>query len=126
MKELIKEIIERDNLDSPSRHATLNNKRMYLYTFMRKQGMSHQNIAKEFNRTHATVIHGLNRYKDLIRSNDAMIKVDTEEYEQIFGNIPVPKPVYNLVKDVRKATTIYDLDIIKRRLENNMYDTNLN
>lgn len=125
MTELIKEIIERDNLDSPNRHATLNNKRIYLYTFMRKQGMSYHNIAKEFNRTHATVIHGLNRYKDLIKSNDAMIKIDTEEYEQIFGNIPVPKPVYNLVKDVRKATTIHDLDIIKRRLKNNMYDTDL-
>ena len=98
---------------------------MYLYTFMRKQGMSYHNIAKEFNRTHATVIHGLNRYKDLIKSNDAMIKIDTEEYEQIFGNIPVPKPVYNLVNDVRKATTIHDLDIIKRRLKNNMYDTDL-
>jgi hypothetical protein len=125
MTELIKEIIERDNLDSPNRHATLNNKRIYLYTFMRKQGMSYHNIAKEFNRTHATVIHGLNRYKDLIKSNDAMIKIDTEEYEQIFGSIPVPKPVYNLVKDVRKATTIHDLDIIKRRLKNNMYDTDL-
>lgn len=125
MTELIKEIIQRDRLDSPERHATLNNKRMYLYTFMRKQGMSYHNIAKEFNRTHATVINGLNRYQDLIKSNDAMIKVDTEEYEQIFSSIPIPKPVYNLVNDVRKATTIYDLDIIKRRLKNNMYDTDL-
>jgi transposase len=125
MTELIKEIIQRDRLDSPERHATLNNKRMYLYTFMRKQGMSYHNIAKEFNRTHATVINGLNRYKDLIKSNDAMIKVDTEEYEQIFSSIPTPKPVYSLVNDVRKATTIYDLDIIKRRLKNNMYDTDL-
>lgn len=125
MTELIKEIIQRDRLDSPERHATLNNKRMYLYTFMRKQGMSYHNIAKEFNRTHATVINGLNRYKDLMKSNDAMIKVDTEEYEQIFGSIPVPKTVYNLVNDVRKATTIHDLDIIKRRLKNNMYDTDL-
>jgi|13_taG_2_1085334.scaffolds.fasta_scaffold00420_5 IS30 family transposase len=125
MTELIKEIIQRDKLDSPERHATLNNKRMYLYTFMRKQGMSYHNIAKEFNRTHATVINGLNRYKDLIKSNDAMIKVDTEEYEQIFASIPAPKPVYNLAKDVRKATTIHDLDIIKRRLKNNMYDIDL-
>jgi len=33
--------------------------------------------------------------------------------------------VYNLAKDVRKATTIHDLDIIKRRLKNNMYDIDL-
>jgi hypothetical protein len=51
-----------------------------------------------------------------------MLKVDTEEYEQIFGEIPVPKERYNLEKDVRKATTIADLNIIKRRLNNNLYD----
>jgi hypothetical protein len=51
-----------------------------------------------------------------------MLKVDTEEYEQIFGEIPVPKKTYNLEKDVRKATTINDLDIIKRRLDNNLYE----
>ena len=55
-----------------------------------------------------------------------MVRVDTEEYEILLGNIPAPNPVYNLVNDIRKATTIYDLDIIKIRLKKNMYDIELN
>jgi len=126
MNILIKEIIERDNLCSRDRYAVLTNKRMYLYTLMRKQGMSYYNIAKEFNRTHATVINGINRYRDLISSNDAQIKVDTEEYDEILRDIGMPKTVYDLVKDIGKAITIYDLDVIKIRLKKNMYDVDLN
>jgi len=122
MKDLIKQLIKKDGLDTTSRHAPLINRRRYMYTIMRKHGMNFEKIGSFFNRDHATVMHGIKRYKDLTKSNDAMLKVDTEEYEQIFGKIPVPKKTYNLEKDVRKATTIADLDIIKRRLNNNLYD----
>jgi IS30 family transposase len=125
IKQKIKEVIKKDSLDLPKRYSNLNNKRMYLYNFMRKQGMSYKDIAKEFNRTHATIINGINRYKDLTRFNDSSLKVDTECYEEMFSNTPEPKQIYNLVKDIFKAATIYDLDIIKRRLENNMYDIGL-
>ena len=122
MEDLIKEVIEKDGLASRERFSPLINKRMYMYTIMRKHGMSLQKIGSFFNRDHCTIIHGIKRYKDLTKSKDAMLKVDTEEYEQIFGKIPVPKERYNLEKDVRKATTITDLDIIKRRLDNGMYE----
>ena len=121
MRDLIKKLINKDGLDTKSRHAPLIHRRMYLYNVMRRHGWIYEDIGKFFNRDHASVIHGIKRYKDLIKSNDAMLKVDTEEYEQIFGEIPVPKKTYNLEKDVRKATTINDLDIIKRRLNNNLY-----
>lgn len=122
MEDLIKQVIEKDGLDSKERFSPLINKRMYMYTIMRKHGMNFQKIGSFFNRNHATIIHGIKRYKDLTKSKDVMLKVDTEEYEQIFGEIPVPKERYNLEKDVRKATTIADLNIIKRRLNNNMYE----
>ena len=122
MEDLIKEVIEKDGLASRERFSPLINKRMYMYTIMRKHGMSLQKIGSFFNRDHCTIIHGIKRYKDLTKSKDAMLKVDTEEYEQIFSEIPVPKERYNLEKDVRKATTITDLDIIKRRLDNGMYE----
>ena len=122
MEDLIKEVIEKDGLASKERFSPLINKRMYMYTIMRKHGMSLQKIGSFFNRDHCTIIHGIKRYKDLTKSKDAMLKVDTEEYEQIFSEIPVPKERYNLEKDVRKATTITDLDIIKRRLDNGMYE----
>ncbi len=122
MEDLIKQVIQKDGLDSKERYSPLINKRMYMYTIMRKHGMNFQKIGSFFNRNHATIIHGIKRYKDLTKSKDVMLKVDTEEYEQIFGEIPVPKERYNLEKDVRKATTIADLNIIKRRLNNNMYE----
>jgi len=121
MEDLIKQVIEKDGLNTKDRHVQYVNRRIFLYTIMRKHGMSFQKIGSFFNRNHATIIYGIKRYKDLTKSNDAMLKVDTEEYEQIFGEIPVPKKTYNLEKDVRKATTINDLDIIKRRLNNNLY-----
>tara|TARA_R110002124_G_scaffold101773_1_gene249573 strand:- start:57 stop:428 length:372 start_codon:yes stop_codon:yes gene_type:complete len=122
MEDLIKQVIEKDGLNSRERYSPLIHRRMYMYTIMRKHGMNFQKIGSFFNRNHATIIHGIQRYKDLTKSNDAMLKVDTEEYEQIFGKIPVPKKTYNLEKDVRKATTMADLDIIKRRLNNNLYE----
>jgi len=122
MEDLIKQVIEKDGLNSKERYSPLIHRRMYMYAIMRKHGMPFQKIGSFFNRNHATIIHGIKRYKDLTKSNDAMLKVDTEEYEQIFGEIPVPKKTYNLEKDVRKATTINDLDIIKRRLNNNLYE----
>ena len=121
MEDLIKQVIQKDGLDSKERFSPLINKRMYMYTIMRKHGMNFQKIGSFFNRNHATIIHGIKRYKDLTKSKDVMLKVDTEEYEQIFGEIHVPKKTYNLEKDVRKATTIGDLNIIKRRLNNNLY-----
>ena len=119
MEDLIKQVIEKDGLNSKERYSPLIHRRMYMYSIMRKHGMPFQKICQFFNRNHATIIHGIKRYKDLTKSNDAMLKVDTEEYEQVFGKIPVPKKTYNLEKDVRKATTIQDLNIIKRIIDNN-------
>ena len=122
MEDLIKQVIEKDGLASKERFSPLINKRMYMFTIMRKHGMNFEKIGSFFNRNHATIIHGIKRYKDLTKYEDEMLKIDTEEYEQVFGKIPVPKKTYNLEKDVRKATTIQDLDIIKRRIDNNLYE----
>lgn len=122
MEDLIKQVIKKDGLATKHRHVQLVNKRIYLYTIMRKHGMPYQKIGSFFNRNHATIIHGIKRYKDLTKYEDEMLKIDTEEYEQVFGKIPVPKKTYNLEKDVKKATTIGDLNIIKRRIDNNLYE----
>lgn len=122
MEDLIKQVIKKDGLDGKERFDYLNNKRMYLYYIMRRHGMKLQKIASFFNRDHATIIHGIKRYKFLRKNKNEMLKIDTEEYEQVFGKIPVPKKTYNLEKDVRKATTIGDLNIIKRRIDNNLYE----
>ena len=49
---------------------------------------------------------------------DRLLLLDIADYT---GKIKLKKKTYNLRKDILKATTITDLEIIKRRTENNLY-----
>lgn len=119
--DLIKQLIEKDELNSKSRHAPIIHRRMYLYNVMRRQGMMYERIGKYFNRNHATVIHGLNRYEYLMDVEDPVLLIDIEHYQKLFKEIDGSKKKHNLEEDVRNATTLGGLNIIKRRLENNLY-----
>ena len=122
MEELIKSIIKKDGLAKKCRAAHLVNKRIYLFNFLRNNGYSFKQIGNLFNLGHATVIHGIKRYNALNATNDAMLQVDTEHYVDKLKDVKAAVINYNLEKDVRKATTVRDLDIIKRRLTNNLYE----
>lgn len=122
MENLIKEVIEKDGLKKRNREQHIVHRRIFLFNLLRENGYTFYKIAKLFNLHHATVIHGIKRYKDLSNLNDVKLKVDTESYLNAFKNIEAAVVKYNLEKDVRIATTIQDLDIIKRRLENGMYN----
>ena len=120
MIELIKEIIQRDNLASKSRNAPLRNKRMYLYNIMRDRGMIYEQIGDYFNRDHSTVVHAVKVYNNLIEAGDMTLIKDIEEYENIFN----PKSSIDyarLVEDIKNASTLGGFNIIKRKLENNLY-----
>ena len=122
MEDLIKSIIKKDGLAKKCRLPHMVNKRIFLFNFLRNKGYGFKEIGDLFNLGHATVIHGIKRYNALSETNDAMLRVDTERYADLLKDVKSAVKKYNLKKDVRKATTIYDLDIIKRRLENNMYN----
>ena len=122
MEDLIKSIIKKDGLSKKCRAAHLVNKRIYLFNFLRNNGYSFKQIGNLFNLGHATVIHGIKRYNALSATNDAMLQVDTEHYVDKLKDVKAAVINYNLEKDVRKATTVRDLDIIKRRLTNNLYE----
>lgn len=122
MVDLIKEVIEKDGLKKRNREQHIVHRRIFLFNLLRENGYTYEYIARLFNMNHATVLHGIKRYKDLLSLNDVRLQVDTERYAQKFEDIEEAVIKYNLEKDVRKATTITDLDIIKRRLNNNMYE----
>jgi len=122
MVDLIKEVIEKDGLKKRNREQHIVHRRIFLFNLLRENGYTYEYIARLFNMNHATVLHGIKRYKDLLSLNDVRLQVDTERYAQKFEDIEEAVIKYNLEKDVRKATTITDLDIIKRRLNNNLYD----
>jgi hypothetical protein len=122
MVDLIKEVIEKDGLKKRNREQHIVHRRIFLFNLLRENGYTYEYIARLFNMNHATVLHGIKRYKDLLSLNDVRLQVDTERYAQKFEDIEEAVIKYNLEKDVRKATTITDLDIIKRRLDNGMYE----
>ena len=122
MEDLIKSIIKKDGLAKKCRTVDVVNKRIYLFNFLRNNGYTFNVIGNLFNLDHTTVIHGIKRYKELSSTNDAMLQVDTERYVNLLKDVKAAVINYNLEKDVRKATTVRDLDIIKRRLTNNLYE----
>ena len=122
MVDLIKEVIKKDGLKKRNREQHIVHRRIFLFNLLRENGYTYAYIARLFNMNHATVLHGIKRYKDLLSLNDVRLQVDTERYAQKFEDIEEAVIKYNLDKDVRKATTITDLDIIKRRLDNGMYE----
>ena len=122
MEELIKSIIKKDGLAKKCRFPHMVNKRIFLFNFLRNNGYGFKEIGNLFNLGHATVIHGIKRYNALNATNDAMLQVDTEHYVDKLKDVKAAVIKYNLEKDVRKATTVRDLDIIKRRLTNNLYE----
>ena len=121
MEDLIKEVIEKDGLKKRNREQHIVHRRIFLFNLLRENGYTYEYIARLFNMNHATVLHGIKRYKDLLSLNDVRLQVDTERYAQKFQDVEEAVIKHNLEKDVRKATTITDLDIIKRRLDNGMY-----
>ena len=122
MEDLIKSIIKKDGLDKACRKQILIHKRMYIFNFMRENGYKLKAIGNFFNLHHATVIHSLKKYNTLLIQNDYNLLIDIEDYENIFGHIPIPHKTRNLKSDIMLAHTIHDLYAIKRRLDNNLYE----
>jgi len=121
MEDLIKNVkyfIEKHELKKKCRQPRYVHRRIYFFYILREAGATYQEIGDLFDLNHATVIHGIKRYKELRDTNDRLLHLDLVEYT---GKIKLKKRTYNLRKDILKATTVTDLEIIKRRTENNLY-----
>jgi hypothetical protein len=121
--EKVKELIQRDNLDSKDRHRDLIYKRSYLYSILRDEGWHLSKIGRLFNRNHATVINALNLHDNYFGKDkiyDRMIK----EYLTIFGkeitDIDYDKPT--IYQDIINCHNTTALGIIKQRIKDGYYD----
>jgi hypothetical protein len=92
----VKELIQRDSLDSKDRHRDLIYKRSYLYAILRDEGWNLSQIGRLFNRNHATVINGL-KIHDQFFGKDKIYDRYVKHYDLIF------RPIIEVQKD-----TIYD------------------
>ena len=123
MEDLIKNIeycIQKDDLQNKCRKRIYVHRRMFFYYVLDKAGYNARKIGEMFGFDRTTVIHGIKSYKQLIDNKDKELLNDIEKYQKqsIFK---VRKKVFNLKLDIMNATTIWDLEIIKNRTENNLY-----
>jgi hypothetical protein len=120
MEERIKELIQRDSLDTKDRYRDLIYKRSYLYAILRDEGWHLSKIGRLFNRNHATIINAL-KVHDAFYGRDKIYMRNVKHYDLIF------RPIIEVQKD-----TIYDdvmnchnttaLKIIKDKIMAGGYD----
>ena len=120
MEDLIKNVeyyIEKDELKKRCRERKYVHKRIFLFNVLRNAGCTYQFIGKMFGLCHTTILHGIKTYKYLKKAKDPMLFLDIAEYD---ANL-IYYTKYDLKTDILKATTIRDLQIIKRRTEKELY-----
>lgn len=118
----IKHIIQRDGLDTKSRHQVNNMRRRYLMTSLRALNLPFKAIGDLFNRDHATVIHNIKQHHWSVESGDiyytTVIQTDIDE---LHGDINVKKLRF-LRDDILKCKSYNQLKSIKRRVLRNEYE----
>ena len=117
----IEEIIEEQNLRERTRHRYLVHRRWYLYTLLRRHGITLTRIGKICNRSHATVIHGIQQANYFLDTNDKLFLLDTLELQKEFAGIEIVFEQRNLVDDILKCDSMGDLSLVQCRLKNNQY-----
>lgn len=119
---MIQEIIEyiqENNLDSNKRHREYAYRRFYLANLLRKEGLSFQNIADIFHRTHATILHSINVHEHFMKSKDTIYLFHIQKELDIFE--PVQEEKRDIFDDILRANNTTDLQIIKQRIADNEY-----
>jgi len=118
MIELIKEIIEQDGLAKKNRKREIVHRRIYLFRKLREDGHTLKGIANLFNMNHATILHGLNTYKNLVETNDKLFLHDIEYYKLLLS---LERPELDLRKEIKEAKNLKDLRKIQLRIRNKFY-----
>jgi hypothetical protein len=123
MEERIKELIQRDSLDTKDRYRDLIYKRSYLYALLREDGYHLARIGKLFNRDHATVINGL-KIHDNYYGKDKIYDCTIREYVKQLGKVSMisdeDKPT--IYQDIINCHNTTALAIIKQKIRDGYYD----
>jgi hypothetical protein len=122
---MIKELIRQHQLDTPSRKEELVYKRFVFWNYLyNKRGMTLEDIGKEFNRLHSSVIYGIRKYNDLIMYADFK-KMATEFEDEIDSILSVvnEEAIANLTDievDLMNAKNVHELWAVKKKLMNSL------
>jgi hypothetical protein len=122
---MIKKIIEEHGLNTPSRKEELVYKRFVFWNYLyNKLGMTLEDVGKEFNRNHSSVIYGIRKYNDLIIYNDFK-KMATEFEDEIDSilsvvNAEAVDSLTDIEVDLMNAKNVHELWSVKKKLMNSL------
>ena len=121
--EKVKEYIEAEGLNTPSREQVLRYKRHYMcYRLKRYSRIKLHEIGNLFNRHHATVLNSIKAHHDL--KNDKIYQDTIAETKNFFDTIKFDQEITkrDLYKDIRCATSLYSLNKIKEYMYAGAYE----
>jgi chromosomal replication initiation ATPase DnaA len=122
---MIKKIIEEHGLNTPSRKEELVYKRFVFWNYLyNKLGMTLEDVGKEFNRNHSSVIYGIRKYNDLIMYDDFK-KMATEFEDEIDSilsvvNAEAVDSLTDIEVDLMNAKNVHELWSVKKKLMNSL------
>ena len=119
---MIKELIEEHGLNTPSRKESLVYKRFIFWNYLRKMGMTLDDIGKLFNRLHSSIIYGIRKYDDLIMYDDfkRLAKSFEDELDSVLSVVN-EEAIANLTEvelDIMNANNVHELWAVKKKLMN--------
>jgi len=119
---MIKELIEEHGLNTPSRKESLVYKRFIFWNYLRKMGMTLEDIGKLFNRLHSSIIYGIRKYDDLIMYDDfkRLAKSFEDELDSVLSVVN-EEAIANLTEvevDLMNANNVHELWAVKKKLMN--------
>jgi len=123
MEQRIKELIQRDSLDSKDRYRDLIYKRSYLYAILRDEGWHLARIGRLFKRNHATVINAL-KIHDQFFGNDKLYDRTIRQYVNELGkfSIQIDEDKPTIFQDIINCHNTTELRLIKERIQAGYYD----
>ncbi len=130
--QLIKEVIAKYDLTQKSRVRDVLFKRYYVYNELRYLGFSLSQIGRVFDKTHATVLHGLRVHKDLTSYRDTDYLAETCVVQAYLDGSELPdiskvfktQKDYDLKTDILKATNLASFKRVQRRIKMGFYEEN--
>jgi hypothetical protein len=125
--EKVKEVIKRDELDTSCRAQQMVYQRAFVYHLMQKHGYSLTKTGKLFNRTHATIINGLNLYNSIKNDKvflDYIASYVVEFKEFLFITPSLSKKNRSRMEEaVLQCSNFLELCHLQERIKNGEFST---
>jgi hypothetical protein len=123
--EKVKDVIKRDELDTSCRAQQMVYQRAFVYHLMQKHGYSLTKTGELFNRSHATIINGLNLYNSI--KNDLVfldyVSSYVVEFEDFLYVTPSISKLSKIEESVLKCQNYFELCHLQEQIKNGEFST---